>query len=590
MTAQFDAALVGHLPGGERFHVSGGRWVRPDGGPVNLYHFFHSPRADWSAVPARKVYLRDRGQIKRDAEKAARLAGIAWAKAEGVAAAKPDVQVICEQLGVQYPESKAGVYPELLRTEAPEWWGRQLRKADRRAYEYEQIRAGKVSRYCSDGMLQARATQKREVRTLLDRLVAICKDDTGAEQEFELRKLAEKSNANPVVRRAELMVRIRGFEDYATRRGHLPFFYTLTCPSKYHRNSGERWNGASPREAQDYLCRTWAKCRTALARAGVKVYGFRVAEPHKDGCPHWHAVFWFEGYEHKRAGNAIIRAHFLEEDGGEPGAQCNRVKIVDIATVGGSATGYIAKYICKNVDGLYEDPELGAVAFDAHDRDGRKLRDEDGRKVSSVDAAQRVDAWAACWGVRQFQQIGGDSVGVFRELRRLEPIERTDTLHGGILEPMREAADRGQWDLFTELAQEQRQKGQRVRVWTEKSADLLLKAAAAAKGKGEELGDEAVKECLSKWQEPTVRRVRGLIVAGFVKVQTRFRRWVLMLRAAAETRAERARIRGERLQRYLSVDESVGPLPWKEVKELERTLWLLGFEVAAPPRPLECCQ
>lgn len=599
MTLRFDPVSIGHMPGGEAFRLSGGRWVRPDGGPVDLYHFHQKQEKkiaapDWSKEPEQRAYLSSRYQLKKAAEASARKAALAWGAPGGFAAAREDVRAVCENLGVAFPESKHGIYPELLRTEAPEWWGRQLKKTDRRTYEYQQIKRGIVHNYCSKGMLEARQNHKKEVKQLLERLVAVCEDGDGNQQEIELSKLAEKSNANPVVRRAELMIRIRGFEEYAKRQGHLPFFFTFTCPSKFHRNSGDRWNGASPREAQAYLCKVWARCRAALARKGIDLYGFRVAEPHKDGCPHWHAVFWFKNYAEKRIGNKIIREHFLAMDGKEPGAQKQRVKIVDIADVGGSATGYIAKYICKNVDGVFDDPELGATSFDAHDRDGRKLRDADGKKLDSVEAAQRVDAWASCWAIRQFQQIGGPRVGVWRELRRLEPM-RDDTLHGAVLEPMREAADRSQWDLFTELSVQQAASGNTVRVWTDTSMDLLAKDAAKVKDGSALLTDEAVLARLNKWQEPALRKVRGLeanLMRLAVKVKTRFLQWTLMLKAAADTKIERAMIeqdRREQLESWWDVFQVEG-LGRQGRKKVEALGWLLGFEAAAPPKPLEFCQ
>ncbi|WP_245884008.1 replication endonuclease [Vibrio albus] len=121
---------------------------------------------------------------------------------------------------------------------------------------------------------------------------------------------------------------------------------------------------------------------------------------------------------------SIMRDYAMREDSEEQGASEHRFTEVKIDPKKGSATGYIAKYISKNIDG--SDLDSGIYGEDP------------------LDAAARVDAWAACWGIRQFQQLGGCSVTVWRELRRLKDIMGL----GDLAKEIVSAADTGNWKEF----------------------------------------------------------------------------------------------------------------------------------------------
>lgn len=319
----------------------------------------------------------------------------------------------------------------IRRATCERWWRRVLRRVHASAVEATARAIGLVSRragcYASDDTCKRRAAQMARNAASLESVHAL--NDRG--QDYTLAELAAKSPANREIRRHELMTRIAGFEVVARDLGHEALFVTVTCPSRMHavRTDGphdvvenERFDGVTtPDVAQAYLVTQWARFRSACDRWGVELYGFRIAEPNHDGTPHWHALLFMPGTvgagtvrNNPRAGRPaalrvaarLLRRYFWREAGtdadrAERGAGRHRVKVERIDWKRGSAAGYVAKYVAKNIDGY-------KVEKDLYGND-------------AMTSSRRVDAWASTWRIRQFQQVGGAPVGVWRELRRLHP-------------------------------------------------------------------------------------------------------------------------------------------------------------------------
>jgi hypothetical protein len=313
------------------------------------------------------------------------------------------------------------------------WWKPKLRRLHNRQIETISRLLNQVNKhrgiYASNITVENFMSQWKSSRELLENTLATNELDYSV----SLAELSDLNVSNPKIRKAELMVRIRGFEDYATKHGYAAVFLTMTTPSKYHRcfaKSGAEnpnWQGATPLDGQDYLNRTFQRIRASLNRDKITPFGFRVAEPHHDGTPHWHLLL-FVPTEQQEALVQTFQEYCLQEDGDEHGAKERRFKVEYIDPNKGSATGYIAKYVAKGIDG--EGIE--------HDLYG----------TESVTAATRIRVWASCWGIRQFQQIGGVGVTPWRELRRLSKI--TDESLEWV-EQIRQAADDSDWGRYTEL-------------------------------------------------------------------------------------------------------------------------------------------
>ena len=323
---------------------------------------------------------------------------------------------VCERRGVAVPLA-ATLGGFIARAVDKGWWRRTLSRELKRRFEHTSIQLGlthvRADPYVSRETCMAQAAQNYANQKMLESVKAT--NEKG--DVYSLAELAALGMGNKTLRRGELMLRIRGFEEVAGKLGHVGMFWTITCPSKYHSVGGtnekyQAFGSPTPKVAQDYLVKVWSAMRSALHRLKIQPYGFRIAEPHTDGCPHWHMLL-FVAPAQQADMERIIHAYALAEDGDEEGAAKNRVKLVNIEAGKGTAAGYIAKYVSKNIDGhgvgdhkAFENGQTYNIVTDMFG----------GQEFT---ASQRVTYWSQVWGIRQFQQIGGVPVGVWREVRRL---------------------------------------------------------------------------------------------------------------------------------------------------------------------------
>lgn len=374
--------------------------------------------------------------IREAAEEAERVA-ILFAKEDirngaGNAAVRMMLDDHCRSWGIE-PAQQEGI-PGMLRMLDKRWYLRRLRRAHGRRAEGAAIAGGVVRRglwpYASQDAVQRRQDQRARNRAAMDRAEAVAADG----ERVAMADVVAGSLANPENKKAELMVRIRGCDGYAALQGWACEFWTLTTPSRFHAQritgacaeANPNYQGATPREAQQWLCRMWARARAAWKRRGLAVAGLRTAEPHHDGCPHWHLIVYGPA-EDVRLARQLLRVYAMRDSGGEPGAWEHRFNFKH-AESGTGAAAYAAAYVSKNIDGSGMDGERDT---------------ETGRKIS--DAVKRVDAWAAHWGIRQFQFFGMPAVGIWRCLRRVE----TNTMPpGSDIYQAWMAADDSDWCSF----------------------------------------------------------------------------------------------------------------------------------------------
>lgn len=234
---------------------------------------------------------------------------------------------------------------------------------------------------------------------------------------------------------AELYVMIKGMESIASHAEFDWLFATFTAPSEFHpnpRNGKSSWNYSSAKDAHEYIKRCWAAWGRDMARQNLRlsagrVFGVRVVEPHADGCPHWHVLF-FLAPGAKETVIRLLEKHFMHSEkaldlkhGRRQSASETKQ---DAQEACASAASYVCKYLMKTTGSLPSTLLTGSAEVD--ESTGEPCLSEKSEHVSSNlenvrDQLSRVDAWRGATGIRAFQQFGG-LVGVtkWRALRKYQ--------------------------------------------------------------------------------------------------------------------------------------------------------------------------
>lgn len=197
---------------------------------------------------------------------------------------------------------------------------------------------------------------------------------------------------------ATLYVQMLAVDDLARRRSMVPVFITMTLPPRQHPNPGHGlpydgldWMDApAPAETDAALAGQWARFRARLSADGVPLLGPRVIEPHKDGCPHLHALLYVQSMNQADLMDEHLQAVCPEPVAGKRIAS----KLEYIDRKKGSAATYIMKYLIKC---------LPAHEEAAEQADGTITGDDDPDHLAHH---AEVQAWGSERRLRRFAWLG----------------------------------------------------------------------------------------------------------------------------------------------------------------------------------------
>lgn len=314
----------------------------------------------------------------------------------------------------------SSLYSSIIhRSQCKYFWRRELEKRsnqDRLDHEAKNGIVGKTDLanslepaqlYCSDPTLQ----RAREKSANNERSLASCYlHNTLTGEKTNLLDIVKSKEENRV---AELYNLCKSLERLADAQSFQWLFITLTAPPKYHPNPTV---GKKPRnrkikikDSHEYINSNWRKIRAILNSRGIPAspetyFGFRVVEPHQDGCIHWHLII-FSSPEKINEIKKAIREKFPTEASAD-------IMLGKTGPGMAKAASYIFKYLTKGFSKKNE-----AVQETPNSKD----LEREAKDLASMRNKERVQAAIRALNIRQFQVFGVKNLlTTFRRINALK--------------------------------------------------------------------------------------------------------------------------------------------------------------------------
>ena len=274
------------------------------------------------------------------------------------------------------------------------WWNRKLR-----TIHFQNIECiaqliglinGKRQKYVTNYSVKCKKHSRSVHNTFFNSLLVM--DEAGSEH--ELIDFIQASLSNPSNRQAELMMRMFGAAKYAQNEQYSAHLITILCPKemKASYNNGRlnrNYLNNSAREANDFINKVWRNTRSSLDKKTKNYFGFRVAEPCKDGSPHWHMIVYSSPHDTELVISTLKKKinqsyRFLGE-----------------------------KYACKfHSKKLKEESDVKTALHYLLKSIKQNIKDDS-------DAKERISTWASANKIRQYAQFGLPPIGLIRTARKL---------------------------------------------------------------------------------------------------------------------------------------------------------------------------
>jgi hypothetical protein len=308
----------------------------------------------------------------------------------------------CARLGIEVDRIGSGRLLPRLRDQA--WWKRTLRQnlRQRRENAARQLDA-RAMRWCSADGMDEREEHDRVAEEWASRNVIEGDDGTC----FPCPSPAETARKQY----AELMARVNGIKRLSGSDDAC--LLTLTCPSSFHPTTTQNgrkmrnpsWDGSTPKDAHEWMTTRWKRLRAALKRRRIGQHFVLAVQPHQDGTPHFHIVFFSDIEEHNRI-EALARRYF--DGGGEHQVDFQKLESAE----------HGARYAIR------------AVQYIARATDGK----EEDRKEATA-----TKQWSSTWSARRFS-ASCSAVTAWRLSRRKDVLRESN--------PLRQAAQAGNYAAF----------------------------------------------------------------------------------------------------------------------------------------------